>query len=78
MVIRTLLKGGDDNTWLEAGEVVADAYLDMYVSPVGWREAVQAQSDFLDAQDAITGRARVMFESFDQGDEFDLFTSGKL
>jgi hypothetical protein len=49
------------NRWLEAAELVADGYLDIYSSPCGWREMAQAQAVFIDAQDQLTGRAKRIF-----------------
>jgi hypothetical protein len=64
--VKVLVTGGTErNTWLEAAELVADAHLDIYLSPLGWRDSAQAQADFIQAQDELTGRARLMFEAFD-------------
>lgn len=47
--------------WLEVGEIVTDAYLDIYSSPSGWHEMAEAQVAFVEQQDRLTGRARRMF-----------------
>lgn len=47
--------------WFEAAEVVADAYLDIYSSPKGWKDAARVQAAFVREQDAPTGRVRRMF-----------------
>ncbi|TFK25683.1 hypothetical protein FA15DRAFT_334222 [Coprinopsis marcescibilis] len=47
-------------SWLEAGEVVADAYLDIYDAPKDYRALNQAQTDYVQAQDRPTGRVRRM------------------
>jgi hypothetical protein len=71
---KVLVTGGSEsNTWLEAAELVADAYLDMYLSPLGWRDSAQAQADFVQSQDGLTGRARLMFEAFDNSKPIFLF-----
>lgn len=73
--VKVLLTGGiERSTWLETAELMADAYLDVYLSPVGWKESAQAQADFVRAQDELTGRARLMFESFDS--EKPIYTFG--
>ncbi|CAK5265757.1 unnamed protein product [Mycena citricolor] len=51
----------DQRRWLETGRVQADAYLDIYSSPVGWKDKAADQADFIFAQDFPTGRARRMF-----------------
>lgn len=54
--IRTLLDYSKSNTWLEAAEISADVFLDIYSSPVGWHEASAVQSEFVREQDRPTGR----------------------
>ena len=49
------------NTWLEAAEVVADAYADIYLAPKGHHEMTLAQVAFVEAQDKLTGRAKRTF-----------------
>ena len=51
------------NVWLEAAEIIFDAYLDIYSAPKGHRLMTRAQSTFVEEQDRLTGRARRMFES---------------
>lgn len=46
------------NDWVEAGEVVFDAALDHYSSPLGWQGSALAQAKFLAEQDEPTGRLR--------------------
>ncbi|KAG7440025.1 uncharacterized protein BT62DRAFT_646663 [Guyanagaster necrorhizus] len=50
--------------WLEAGEMVVDVYLDVYTSPVNWRNLAGAQESFVKEQDVLTGRAAKMLEKF--------------
>lgn len=49
------------NVWLEAGEIVFDAYLDIYSAPKGHRLTTRAQLAFVEEQDRLTGRAKRMF-----------------
>jgi hypothetical protein len=49
------------NRWLEAAEIVADAFLDIYASPLGYRDMAQAQLAYVEEQDRPTGRAQRMF-----------------
>lgn len=57
----------DRNIWLEAAELVADGYLDIYSSPRGWQETAREQASFVAAQDFLTGRANRMLGEL-QGD----------
>jgi hypothetical protein len=50
------------NIWLEAAEIVFDAYLDIYSAPKGHRLMTRAQSTFVEEQDRLTGRAKRMFD----------------
>lgn len=52
-----------NNRWLEAAEIVADVFLDIYASPLGYRDMAQAQLAYIEEQDRPTGRARRMFSS---------------
>ncbi|KAF9465079.1 hypothetical protein BDZ94DRAFT_1351083 [Collybia nuda] len=54
------LKG---NRWLEAVEIVADAFLDIYTSPLLYRDMAQVQLTYVEEQDLPTGRAQQMFNS---------------
>lgn len=56
-----LTSPSEQNSWLEAAELICDAYLDIYGSPTGWQELAEAQADFVEEQDRLTGRARRMF-----------------
>ena len=51
------------NVWLEAAEIIFDAYLDIYLAPKGHRLTTRAQSTFVEEQDRLTGRAKRMFDS---------------
>ncbi|KAI1795480.1 hypothetical protein LXA43DRAFT_1178514 [Ganoderma leucocontextum] len=66
---KLLLASKQDRTrWLEAADVHFDADIDIYSSPPGWRESVRLQTEFVAAQDAITGRAKVLYMSEDPSD----------
>ncbi|KAJ3826303.1 hypothetical protein F5880DRAFT_1610366 [Lentinula raphanica] len=54
--IKTLLNFNESDTWLEAAEIVTDAFLDIYSSPPGWHEMSAAQAEFVWEQDQPTGR----------------------
>ena len=50
------------NVWLEAAEIICDAYLDIYSAPKGHRLTTRAQSTFVEEQDRLTGRAKRIFD----------------
>lgn len=50
------------NIWLEAAEIIFDAYLDIYSAPKGHRLTTRAQLAFVEEQDKLTGRAKRMFD----------------
>lgn len=58
-----LTAASDHKPWLEAAEVIADAYLSIYSSPSGWHEMARAQIEFVEEQDRLTGRARRMLRT---------------
>jgi hypothetical protein len=63
-VIKVLLAvSSESNRWLEAAEIIADAFLDIYASPHGHRDMTRAQAAFVEEQDRLTNRARRMFLS---------------
>lgn len=57
-VITRFLHSLGKNNWVEAGEVVFDAALDIYCSPLGWQGSALSQAKFLAEQDEPTGRLR--------------------
>ncbi len=69
--VKMLLRNLSDR-WLEAGETTLDVYLDIYTSPVNWRNLAAAQESFVREQDALTGRAAKMLEQFKLFDYGDL------
>ncbi|KAF5386043.1 hypothetical protein D9615_002215 [Tricholomella constricta] len=58
VLLAASLHGG---RWLEALKLTADAYLDIYSAPLGFRNHVQAQIAYVEEQDRLTGRARRIF-----------------
>ena len=50
------------NVWLEAAEIIFDAYLDIYSAPKGHRLATRAQTTFVEEQDRLTDRAKRIFD----------------
>ncbi|KAJ7770170.1 hypothetical protein DFH07DRAFT_1004242, partial [Mycena maculata] len=55
----------DPRHWLEVSELETDVYLDVYSSPIDWRQKAQAQAAFIREQDLPTGRAERMFAGLD-------------
>ncbi|KAF9033263.1 hypothetical protein BDZ89DRAFT_1063002 [Hymenopellis radicata] len=51
------------NNWLESASISTDVSLDIYTSPAGWRTLAEDQLNFVDEQDALTGRAAAMFQA---------------
>lgn len=74
-----MLLANDSSTvaWSEALEFVADANIDMYSAPPGWREKARVQSEFLAEQDSHTGRAIFMYMP-DQFIPYDALAPGAL
>ncbi|KII92575.1 hypothetical protein PLICRDRAFT_134291 [Plicaturopsis crispa FD-325 SS-3] len=64
--LQILLK--DRDTWLEAADLVTDANLDIYSAPRDWKTAARAQTEFVQAQDILTGRVQHMFDAFARSD----------
>ncbi|TFK44762.1 hypothetical protein BDQ12DRAFT_730786 [Crucibulum laeve] len=62
-VVRVLLSASSERNWLEAAEVVADAFLDIYSAPLGHHGITRAQMAFIEGQDILTGRARRIFDA---------------
>ncbi|KAK7692730.1 hypothetical protein QCA50_004363 [Cerrena zonata] len=50
------------NLWYEAAQATADAYLDIYSAPPGWRERAAAQTAFIAEQDAETRRVAFLYD----------------
>ena len=64
---KLLLASKQDRTrWVEAADAHFDADIDIYSSPPGWQETAQQQTDFVALQDAITGRAKILYSLEDQ------------
>lgn len=60
--VKTLLTASKEGSdWLEAAEITADAFLDIYTSPRGYHAMAQAQIAYIEEQDQLTGRAKQMF-----------------
>ncbi|EAU91786.1 hypothetical protein CC1G_04554 [Coprinopsis cinerea okayama7 len=57
-------------SWLEAGEVVADAYLDIYDVPKDYRAQNKAQTDYVEEQDQLTGRVKRMLADLRRRDRY--------
>ena len=64
--VKFLLRSlAEHRRWLEVCELESDAYLDMYSSPIGWRQKAADQTAFIEEQDLLTGRAKRMFRGLD-------------
>lgn len=62
IAVKLLTAGADDpSNWYEAASLDFDVNLDLYSSPLGWREAAKAQNEFVVKQDVATNRAKMMF-----------------
>lgn len=56
----------EKNTCLEAFELLFDVYTDIYSSPTGHRALTRKQLSFIEEQDKLTGRAKLMFSQLRQ------------
>ena len=62
--VKVLLSAStESDRWLEAAEIIADAYLDIYASPRGHRDTTATQIAYVEEQDTLTSRARQMLVS---------------
>ena len=60
--VKLLLSAKQDRTrWIEAADARLDVDIDIYSAPLGWQEAAGRQTRFIATQDAITGRARILY-----------------
>lgn len=56
--------------------MTADANLDVYSAPPGWREKAQQQTAFVARQDALTLRARFLYAAEDRAN-YERLVSGE-
>jgi hypothetical protein len=62
IAVQLLISSPDDSTaWYEAASLRMDGNVDVYTSPLNWRETAQAQREFVNEQDKLTDRAKMMF-----------------
>ena len=62
--VKVLLSASTESSrWLEAAEIITDAYLDIYASPRGHRDMTATQIAYVEEQDILTSRARKMLVS---------------
>ncbi|RDX54978.1 hypothetical protein OH76DRAFT_1397305 [Lentinus brumalis] len=60
--VKLLLASKQDSArWIEAADVRFDVDIDIYSAPPGWEESARLQAAFLAQQDALTGRARILY-----------------
>ncbi|KAI0762082.1 hypothetical protein BD413DRAFT_680921 [Trametes elegans] len=75
---KLLLSSKQDRTrWIEAADVRVDADIDIYSAPIGWRESAQLQTDFIIKQDALTGRARILYAHEEDSTEASVLRPGR-
>lgn len=55
------------DSWWEAASVSFDVNLDMYSSPLGWKDTARAQTEFILREDCLTGRMSDLFTSLNAG-----------
>ncbi|KAH9930383.1 hypothetical protein B0H21DRAFT_878964 [Amylocystis lapponica] len=76
--VKALLASRKSGTWYEATDVIVDANIDIYSAPPGWKESARAQTEFLAAQDNLTGRARFCYSVDDAELSGDGLPSGRV
>ncbi|RPD53525.1 hypothetical protein L227DRAFT_535889, partial [Lentinus tigrinus ALCF2SS1-6] len=60
--VKLLLASKQDRArWIEAADARFDVDIDMYSAPPGWEESARLQTEFLVKQDALTGRAKILY-----------------
>ncbi len=60
--VKLLLASKQDRArWIEAADAHFDVDIDIYSAPPGWEESARLQAAFLAQQDALTGRARILY-----------------
>ncbi|OSD07084.1 hypothetical protein PYCCODRAFT_793525 [Trametes coccinea BRFM310] len=76
--VKLLLSSKQDRSrWIEAADARVDVDLDVYSAPPGWREAAKRQTDFVAAEDAPTGRARILYMQEEDSAEASLLRPGR-
>jgi hypothetical protein len=66
--IRCLLASSEQpkgQLWTEVASFSFDVRFDQYGAPLGWRNSARAQKRFVLSQDALTGRARFLYDTVD-------------
>ena len=60
--VKLLLASKQDRArWIEAADARFDVDIDIYSAPPGWEESARLQTEFLAQQDALTGRAKILY-----------------
>ena len=60
--VKLLLASKQDRPrWLETADAQLDVDIDIYSTPPGWQESARRQTEFIAAQDALTGRAKILY-----------------
>ncbi|KXN92475.1 Protein CSF1 [Leucoagaricus sp. SymC.cos] len=66
--VKVLLNSSSErNVWLEAVDVAADLYMDVYTAPKGYKEHIERQRAFVSEQDKMTDRAAKLLSRMDGG-----------
>ncbi|KAI0705009.1 hypothetical protein C8T65DRAFT_728083 [Cerioporus squamosus] len=64
--LKLLLASKQDRArWIEAADAHFDVDIDIYSAPPEWEQSARLQTEFLAQQDALTGRAKILYTSED-------------
>ncbi|TFY67887.1 hypothetical protein EVG20_g3774 [Dentipellis fragilis] len=63
ILTRLLYRQTARNRWLETGRIEFDGAMDLYSSPMGWKESSIKQAAFIAEQDTLSGRVQNLFSS---------------
>ena len=64
--VKLLLASKQDRArWIEAADARFDVDIDIYSAPPDWEESARLQTEFLAQQDALSGRAKILYMSED-------------
>ncbi|KAF5370617.1 hypothetical protein D9758_002040 [Tetrapyrgos nigripes] len=73
--MKLLLLQGLDKL-IEAADLEADLFLDIFSSPAGWHEKAEAQAEFVSSEDISTGRVKRMLANDYQQGNFAMHRNG--
>ncbi|KAI0368271.1 hypothetical protein BV20DRAFT_969313 [Pilatotrama ljubarskyi] len=76
--VKLLLTSKQDHSrWIEAASMGLDVDADIYSAPPGWRELARRQTDFIAEQDALTGRAKILYTQEEDPTEASMLRPGR-